>query len=392
LEGADEIFDGLSTEAVVLDWLRGFKRLRDSRHARHSFTDGMCQLWYLRQELPIPQEAIEAYGSVFAFLGNCPSIVFSKHQKLVGLNDKVDLESFKLPVKTSAADESAWRHASERRASRFEALEVDPPMEAEAARNGLAASGTAASGSCTGAKHNRPPLSSREDHDGVWDVWKTDRRSRSRSRGQGYQGRPTSAGPDDPLRHRTGRQQERSSTEPEGPAAPFRGRNGSGDWLYSHGTGGIVTSPPAGYDGDDDDDVAAAAAINLREGGGEQQLSATAVEQLVRRFTGAVLRAVADAPRHYLEHSHVESLLPVRLWPLVKQGGPVDLAKFVADHAHQLEVVPLNGRLVVRQVPQNEQRQGKLQQCAYWDPSKWTGCFKAARCSFRHDLSLSGSH
>eukprot|EP00775_Hariotina_reticulata_P008684 gene8684-8865_t len=293
LEGADKIFGSLSTEAIVLEWLRAFKQLRDSRHGQRHFTDGMCQLWYLRQELPIPQEAIEAYGSVFAFLDSCSAVVFNKFRKLVGLRDEVDEESFSLPAAAPAADES-WQNLSERRGRNEMASEMDSGPGNEARNGSAAAGGAAGSLSSLAAQHSGPGRGSRDDHDSVQDDWEPDSRSRS-------------------SRHRS-------------PGHP-----------------------------------------------------------------DAVLGALADAPRHYLEHSHAESLLPAKLHSCVKRGAPVDLAKFVSDHIPQLEVVPYNGRLVVQEVPWREQRQKAIRRCAYWNPSKWAGCNKAAHCGFRHDLSVPGA-
>jgi hypothetical protein len=110
----------------------------------------------------------------------------------------------------------------------------------------------------------------------------------------------------------------------------------------------------------------------------------------VLAFATSLRRQLADAPEHSMELADVYALLPLQLRSKVAPGAPIDMQKFLEDNIGGVEVVRREGRMLVMGLPPGVNRERlPPRTCAYWDTSAWMGCFKEARCNFRHALGPS---
>ncbi|KAF6261854.1 hypothetical protein COO60DRAFT_1498892 [Scenedesmus sp. NREL 46B-D3] len=114
------------------------------------------------------------------------------------------------------------------------------------------------------------------------------------------------------------------------------------------------------------------------------------LHEQVLAFAASLRRQLADAPGHCMELAESYALLPLQLRGKVAPGSPVDMQKFLEDSIGGVEVARREGRLLVVGLPPGGDRERvPPRPCAYWDVGGWTGCFKEARCNFRHALGPS---
>jgi hypothetical protein len=107
-------------------------------------------------------------------------------------------------------------------------------------------------------------------------------------------------------------------------------------------------------------------------------------------FATSLRRQLADAAEHSMELAESYALLPLQLRSKVAPGTPVDMQKFLEDNIGGVEVVRREGRMLVVGLPDGTNRERvPPRTCAYWDIKGMTGCFKEARCNFRHALGPS---
>jgi hypothetical protein len=136
--------------------------------------------------------------------------------------------------------------------------------------------------------------------------------------------------------------------------------------------------------------AAAAAAIPALQISPEDQAGREIYEQVLQ-FATSLRRQLADnAPEHCMELAAAYELLPLQLRSKVAPGAPIDMQKFLEDNIGGVEVVRRDGRMLVVGLPPGVNRdRAPPRTCAYWEPGSWMGCFKEARCNFRHALGPS---
>lgn len=113
-------------------------------------------------------------------------------------------------------------------------------------------------------------------------------------------------------------------------------------------------------------------------------------EQVLAFASSLRQQLAANLPEHQLELADAYALLPLQLRDKVAPGSPVDMQKFLEDNIGGVKVVRKDGRMLVQGLEPGQNREPQPpRQCAYWDAGSWLGCFKAARCNFRHALGPS---